>query len=396
MDVRREGAGMVWAVLSGDAPPAAASWPPLSPDLPPADQARQWLLAPVYEKVRAGASLFLAELRPVSALFLSFDGIDYEAEGAGGRLDAFVRWVQTVAGAHGGAVHQVTIGEKGSFLYATFGAPIAHEDDAARAVAAALELAAPPSLPGFSAMIKIGVASGVMRVGAYGGLARRTYGALGDATNLAARLMQAATDILCDETTALAARARWQLMSLPPIRVKGKREPVPVFRPTGAPAPAQPVIDTLPAEEQLTLKVASVIGPRFDLEALSAIYPAEGERALLAERLEALVRAGLLARQAEGPASYAFSDAEGHAAVYSQMLFAQRRRLHRALAEWYETAFAADLEPRFGLLAHHWGRAEDAPKTLRYLELAAEHARRTGAYEQALAYLRAALAAEGK
>ena len=38
-----------------------------------------------------------SELRPVAALFLPFQGIDYNADDrAGATLDAFVRWVQAV------------------------------------------------------------------------------------------------------------------------------------------------------------------------------------------------------------------------------------------------------------------------------------------------------------
>ena len=48
-----------------------------------------------------------------------------------------------------GTLIQLTIGDKGSYLYAAFGAPLAHEDDTARAAAAALELRAPPGALGF-------------------------------------------------------------------------------------------------------------------------------------------------------------------------------------------------------------------------------------------------------
>jgi predicted ATPase len=67
-----------------------------------------------------------------------------------------------------------------------------------------------------------------MRVGAYGGQRRRTYGVLGDATNLSARLMQAAKPgqiLVSDEAYARAGSSfTWE--SLPAIRVKGKRDPI--------------------------------------------------------------------------------------------------------------------------------------------------------------------------
>jgi len=65
-------------------------------------------------------------------------------------------------------------------------------------------------------------------------------------------------------------------------------------------------------------------------------------------------------------------------------LYAQRRQLHRAIAEWYEQAQADDLPTVYPLLAYHWGRAEEPAKTLAYLELAGEQALRAGAYQEAV------------
>jgi class 3 adenylate cyclase len=60
-----------------------------------AEQLRPWLLPTVYERLRAGQGEFLTELRPAVALFLRFEGIDYDGDPAARqKLDAFVRWVQ--------------------------------------------------------------------------------------------------------------------------------------------------------------------------------------------------------------------------------------------------------------------------------------------------------------
>ena len=110
---------------------------------------RQWVLAPVYERLRSEEGRFLAELRPATALFLQFGGLDFDADvQAGAVLDSFVRWVQGVVAAHAGAVIQLTTGDKGSYLYAAFGAPITHDDDMQRAVAAAISLRNPPPRSG--------------------------------------------------------------------------------------------------------------------------------------------------------------------------------------------------------------------------------------------------------
>ncbi len=63
--------------------------------------------------------------------------------------------MQEVLAHYAGWLVQVSIGDKGSYLYATFGAPIAHDDDAARAVAAALELRAPPPQLAYSGPVRM-------------------------------------------------------------------------------------------------------------------------------------------------------------------------------------------------------------------------------------------------
>ena len=55
-------------------------------------------------------------------------------------LDDFVTRAQLVLDEHGGSILQLTIGDKGAYLYGVFGAPIAHEDDPERAVRAALAI----------------------------------------------------------------------------------------------------------------------------------------------------------------------------------------------------------------------------------------------------------------
>jgi predicted ATPase/class 3 adenylate cyclase len=205
-------------------------------ELLPEAQTRPWLLPPVYERLSAGKGSFLAELRPAVALFLSFGGIDYDGdEAAGEKLDSYIRWVQKVLVRYDAYLLQLTIGDKGSYLYAAFGAPAAHEDDSLRAVSAALELQTLPPQLNFIKQVHIGISQGQMRTGAYGGVKRRTYGVLGDEVNMAARLMQAAQpgQILVKDTVWHATGEAFSGEPLPPFKVKGKTEPVTTFSVTG-------------------------------------------------------------------------------------------------------------------------------------------------------------------
>jgi len=221
----------VAAGLREEVPPAP--WPPLPRDALSPEQLRPFLLPPVYQRLAGGQGEFLSELRPAVALFLRFGGLDYGRPDAGPRLDAFIRWVQEVLDRCGGALLQLVTGDKGSYLYAAFGAPVAHEDDAVRAVAAAVELRQPPPALAYSSPVQIGVSQGWVRAGSYGSRYRRTYAALGDEVNVAARLMQAAApgEVRCSERVYLAARPRWEMEPQPPLLIKGKEQPLAVYRP---------------------------------------------------------------------------------------------------------------------------------------------------------------------
>jgi predicted ATPase/class 3 adenylate cyclase len=231
----RAGAGpgeRVAAVGGLRVPASPAPWPPIPYDLLREDAVRQWVLPAVYQQLQSGSGEFLAEIRPAVAFFLRFSGLDFEHDQAvAGKLDAYVRWVQgTLARLEGTLMHLV-MGDKGSYLYAAFGAPIAHEDDAVRAVRAAFELQSPPAELAYIGVVQIGISSGRMRTGPYGSYDRRAYSVLGDETNMAARLMQAAApgQILVSATVQQSAAgvATWE--QLPPMRVKGKANPVTAY-----------------------------------------------------------------------------------------------------------------------------------------------------------------------
>ena len=411
-----EETGLRFAVVSGLAEPVSPwPWPELPPEGLPDRLCRPWLAPAVARRLSGGTKQFLAELRPAVALFLSFRGIDYDADDrAGEKLDAFVRWAQAIVHCHEGTLLQLTVGDKGSYLYAAFGAPVAHQDDEVRAVQAALELESVPPELLFITGIQIGLAKGRMRTGAYGSTTQRTYGVLGDKTNLAARLMQAAADgILCDEAVFQGARSHVAFQALPPIRVKGKAEPIAVYRPkvpvgfpasreqgllAQSPAAIQACIDALAPSEQLTLKVASVIGLSFSADALRAIYPVESEKPSLSRYLAALVGAGLVEQVSPAgkptgtlESAFAFQDPAVQQVAYDSMLFAQRRPLHHLAAEWVERTYREDLAPHYGGLAHHWRQAEEPARAIEYLERAGQQALRAGAYEEAERYLRQSL-----
>lgn len=281
-------------------------WAPLTPAALSEGEVRPWVLPAVYERLRRGQGQFMADLRPVTALFLAFAGVaPDEDDDAGILLDAYIRRVQATLAHYEGTLVQLTFGDKGSYLYATFGAPVAHDDDALNAVSAALELLKPPANLSFIRSVHIGITHGQMYTGAYGSAQRRTYGALGDKTNLAARLMQQAKpgQILCDEEVYQQAQRRWTFEILPSVRVKGKAGKIRVYSPTGQPAGEKP---EPPAEKALVGRKEVVARLQAALEALKAgqgqVLFIEGEAGIgktrlvqeLIRRLRELGLSGLL------------------------------------------------------------------------------------------------------
>jgi predicted ATPase/class 3 adenylate cyclase len=205
------------------------------------EQVRSWLLQPVYERLRAGQERFLAELRPVVALFMKFGGINYDQDDAAGeKLDAYIRWVQSVLVRYESYLIQLTAGDKGSYLYAAFGAPLAHDDNPARALAAAIELRSPLPEMDFITGVQIGISQGQMRTGAYGSPTRRTYGVQGNEAIIAARLMEEAAlgQILVSERVANVTQRSYHFEYLETVKLKGKEEPLPVYVPLGRRLPS--------------------------------------------------------------------------------------------------------------------------------------------------------------
>jgi adenylate cyclase len=200
------------------------------------EQLKPWLLLVIRERLNSEETGLLTELRPAVALFMRFTGIDFDRDlQAKAKLDALVQGTQGILKQYDGSLLQLTIGDKGSYLYACFGAPVAHEDDAMRAIQAALALQKLPTELAWLEPVQIGASTGIMRAGPYGSSKRRTYGVLGDETNLAARLMTTASpgEIL------ISGRLFNQVSHLvsseprPPLPMKGKAEPLPVFLVTG-------------------------------------------------------------------------------------------------------------------------------------------------------------------
>jgi class 3 adenylate cyclase/tetratricopeptide (TPR) repeat protein len=121
---------------------------------------------------------------------------------------------------HGGNVEKFI----GDAVMAVFGVPHVHEDDALRAVRAAIEMR--DALPELGVQARIGVNTGEVVTGTEERLAT------GDAVNVAARLEQAAQpgEILVGGETLRLVLDAVEAEAVEPIELKGKAEPVPAAR----------------------------------------------------------------------------------------------------------------------------------------------------------------------
>jgi class 3 adenylate cyclase len=126
---------------------------------------------------------------------------------------------------HGGTVDKYM----GDALMAVFGVPVAHDDDAERAVAAALAMRA----LGGELTFSIGINSGEVMATTLGRPGGMTV--IGDVVNVAARLEKVAGpgEVICGPLTAQLAGRAVSLRRRPPVALKGKREPVEAWEAIG-------------------------------------------------------------------------------------------------------------------------------------------------------------------
>jgi class 3 adenylate cyclase/tetratricopeptide (TPR) repeat protein len=135
-------------------------------------------------------------------------------------LGRYFERMKAIVERHGGSVEKFI----GDAVMAVFGVPQLHEDDALRAVRAAVETR--DALPELGVQGRIGVTTGEVVTGTEERLAT------GDAVNVAARLEQAAQpgEVLIGEATFRLVQDVVDAEAVEALALKGKSEPVPAFR----------------------------------------------------------------------------------------------------------------------------------------------------------------------
>ena len=228
------------------------------------------------EKVLATRGRIDGERKQVAVLFCDLVSSATIAEGMDPEefrdlLDRYLAVVFDEVSKGEGLVNQIA----GDGVMALFGAPLAHEDAPERAVRAAIEIRdglarlsetlRAEGRPALTA--RIGLNAGPVIVGTVGGDLKLDYTAIGDTTNLAARLQSMARPgaILLSEALERLVREEFVLTDLGPKPIRGKALPVRVFEVERARAVKTPLSGRAPRSE-------AFVGRELELRTLREIF----------------------------------------------------------------------------------------------------------------------------
>ncbi|HEX2232098.1 MAG TPA: adenylate/guanylate cyclase domain-containing protein [Thermoleophilaceae bacterium] len=240
------------------------------------------------------------ERRRVTVLFADLSGYTAVAErmdpeAVKALVDGALRRLGEEVERFGGTVDKYI----GDNVMAIFGAPIAHEDDAERAVRAGLGMQEAMGEindelpPGVDFQLRVGINTGEVLAGAVGA----SYTVVGDTVNVAARLQSAARpgSVTVGEQTMRATRQAVAYEALAPLALKGKSERVPAWE-------AARITEPLPVGRAEPAREAPLVGRDYELSTLESRFErvlAEGRPQLVTLIGEAGVGKSRLLREFE-------------------------------------------------------------------------------------------------
>jgi class 3 adenylate cyclase/tetratricopeptide (TPR) repeat protein len=210
-----------------------------APEPSPLEPRRPYTPKHLAQKILGSRAALEGERRQVTVLFADIADYTRLAEGRDPEdvhqiMDRCFALITAEVHRFEGTINQYT----GDGVMALFGAPIAHEDASRRAVHAALGIQRAirdlgselQARYGLALQMRIGLNTGPVVVGKIGDDLRMDYTAVGDTTNLAARIQQAARpgSVLISETTHRSIAGFFETLPLGEIAIKG-HDPVAAF-----------------------------------------------------------------------------------------------------------------------------------------------------------------------
>jgi class 3 adenylate cyclase len=235
--VDEDGKVLVW---TGEAASAPATGPTPIQDRAPLAYTPLHLM----EKILASRADLEGERKQVTVLFADIKGsteliASLDPEAARRLLDPALHLMMEAVHRYEGTVNQVL----GDGIMALFGAPVAHEDHAARACYAAPAIQTAMQryaeevrrTQGLAVQIRVGLNAGEVVVRSIGNDLHMDYSAVGQTTHLAARMEQLATpgSVLLTAATLRLVEGLVRVNALGLVPVKGLAEPMEVFELVG-------------------------------------------------------------------------------------------------------------------------------------------------------------------
>jgi class 3 adenylate cyclase/tetratricopeptide (TPR) repeat protein len=217
----------------------APSAPPQEAERDVTDALRSFVAEQVADRLVEAGGKLPEERRLITALFADVSGFTSLADRLDPEellevIDPVISALSSIVGRYEGYVEKFA----GDALLALFGAPVAHEDDAERALHVALEMHSELArlctvLPHEAELtLHVGVNSGHGIARILGSEARMDYAVLGDSVILAQRLESAAPkgETYASELTVKLTEDRFDFEPVGELTLKGKSEPVPAWR----------------------------------------------------------------------------------------------------------------------------------------------------------------------
>jgi adenylate cyclase len=293
--------GHCGAPAATEATTAAPAERPSAPQAADIDETlRSFVSGHVAERLVASGDL-PEERRLITALFADLSGFTKLADRLDPEqllevIDPVISALSSVVGRYEGYVEKFA----GDAVLALFGAPIAHEDDAERAVRVALEMHGElarvcaelgPNAEGLTLHVGINSGHGIARV--LGSEARTDYAVLGDSVILAQRLESAAPpgETYVSDQTYRLTRERFAFEAVGELTLKGKLATVHAWRLVGMPedATAATVRARLVGREHEVEQIDDAL--RLVAAGSGAVVEVTGEPGVGKSRLTAEVRA---------------------------------------------------------------------------------------------------------
>ena len=214
------------------------------------------------------------ELRHVSVLFCDLVGFTpfsekRDAEEVREVLSGYFELARAIVGRYGGIVEKFI----GDAVMAVWGAPVAKEDDAERAVRAGLELVSAVAAYGSEHATDLQARVGIVTGGAATTETAEEGLVIGDRVNTAARIQSAAPPGCCyvDEMTRAATAAAIAYIDAGEHELKGKAEPVRLYQATR-------VVAAIAGSQRSGVLEAPFIGRDHELHLVKELFHASAER----------------------------------------------------------------------------------------------------------------------